>query len=494
MIIRGVIEYTFGGALCFRGFAKIGDLAKISIADIEAYQREADLERANKILDFLSESKYRFFPELVFGLKFNDPNAIQNIIGGKKKNFIDGINYNLYTKDFKDYNSVSQYDSPLLRRISLEFTDNTTKYLTRIDGNHRLSAIDNLDDSDPKKAADNYTKLNYLVPFCIILQDKSDDAEKFENAYFYLINSKSKPLTSEENLKAILTSNHFAEADIIDLLGSNGVKAKQLLKKIDSYSFQGINTIIENKKRSFVLGCFDLCTKNGIDVEVEEMQNHINNIDILYFENDTLKNNGIIEILISFVYFKVVEARKKNKIFTHFTNWIITNHLFTIKDIKAESIAELFTQIHEKKSYKVFVAMPYWSHQEVNEYNTLFKEILLEVTKKAKVELELIPIMRFRGKSQRIDKRLLNSINECDIFIADITGNNDNVIFEIGYAEAKEKHMIIIKSEKDESVVPFDMDKLQWIPYQKETYYNSIKGIIKNNLAEILRKEHGILI
>lgn len=493
MIISGVIENTFGGALCFRGFAKIGDLAKISIANIDAYQREIDTDRVQKILDFLSESKYRFFPELVFGLKFNDPNAIPNIINGKKSNFTDGINFNFNLRDFNEYFVGSQYNSSLLRRISLEFTKNDIKYLTRIDGNHRLFAIDVLN-SDPKVASKNYTILNYLVPFCIILQGNTDDAEKFENAYFYLINSKSKPLTSEENLKAILTSDHFTEADINELLGTNGVKAKLLLNKIESYSFQGINSIIENKKRSFVLGCFDICTKYELDIDVDELQSHLHFIDVLYSENEILKNNRIIEILLSFVYFKVVDFRKKNKIFNHYKNWIITNYLFTIKDINAECLAELYTQLHEKKSYKVFVAMPYWSHSEVTEYNILFKEVLQEVTKKAKVELELIPIMRFRGRSQRIDRRLLDCIDECDIFIADITGNNDNVIFEIGYAEAKEKHMILIKNEKDASVVPFDMDKLQWIPYQNEAYYNSIKSIIKNNLSEILRKEHGILI
>ncbi len=140
----------------------------------------------------------------------------------------------------------------------------------------------------------------------------------------------------------------------------------------------------------------------------------------------------------------------------------------------------------------MFVAMPYWSHPEVNEYNNLFKEICIATSKKLNVEVELIPIMRFSGKSQRIDARLIEKIKECDVFIADITGCNQNVIFEVGYAEGQDKPMILIKAEQDETIAPFDMDKLQYIPYDKNVYYNAIKGVITRNLTELLKKEFKI--
>jgi nucleoside 2-deoxyribosyltransferase len=493
MTIRGVIENTFGGALCFRGFAKIGDLAKISISNNE-YQREADENRVKNILKFLSEGKYRYFPELIFGLKFKETNAIQDIVRGKKSNFIDGINFNLYSKDYKEYNAVTPYDSPLLKRISLEFVDESTKHLTRIDGNHRLKAIDIISDFLEEEKVKYSTELNYFVPFCILLQDNSTDSEKYENAYFYLINSKSKPLTSDDNLKAILSSSNFTDDEIIELIGSNGLKAKQLLERVENYTFQGINEIVKTRIRSFAVDCFDICSVNNINVSVEELQATINSIDNLYAENDKLQANSSIEVLISFVYYKIIDKQKGNNIFHHFKSWIVSNHLFNISEIKAASIIEVFTQIHEKKSYQVFVAMPFWSIPEVKEYNILFKEILNEVSAMAKIELELIPIMSYRGKSQRIDKRLLDSINTCDIFIADITGNNENVIFEVGYAEAKDKHMILLKNDKDDKEVPFDMDKLQWLPYGKEVYYNNIKTAVKDNLKEILVKQYGIII
>ena len=59
--------------------------------------------------------------------------------------------------------------------------------------------------------------------------------------------------------------------------------------------------------------------------------------------------------------------------------------------------------------------------------------------------------------------------------------------------------MILIKADSDSSRVPFeeieinnnlpfDMDKLQWIPYSSTGYYNKIKSIMKNNIPEILKE------
>lgn len=479
MILRGVIENTFRGALCFRGFARIGDLAKISEPNI-SYQRIADKSRSTEILDFLKNGTYRFFPELTFGLKLPDDWAINNINIGKKSTFSNNIKFDVNIKDYKDYKINEGFDSPFLKRIALNFQDENVKYLSRIDGNHRLFAVDGLDFNNLQERED----LNYLVPFCIIIQQDTEEATKYENAYFHLINSKSKPLTSEENLKSILDNSIFSDTEITEIIGLNGVKTKELIEKLKSFHFQGINEILKDNLRSFSIGCFEIL----LEKSVKQAQLAIQSIDVLYSENQKLKQYDNLETLLALVYYKI----EGQEIFNDFVNWIIGNHMFNLKEAKASSIIEIYNKIHSKKIYKIFVAMPYWSHPEITEFNTLFKEVLSDIQRKGKVELELIPIMRFRGKSQRIDQRLIDKIEECDIFIADITGNNINVIFEIGFAEAKNKPIILIKQEKDKTKVPFDMDKLQYIPYPKDGYYNAIKSTINLNLTEILKKEFHI--
>jgi hypothetical protein len=138
--------------------------------------------------------------------------------------------------------------------------------------------------------------------------------------------------------------------------------------------------------------------------------------------------------------------------------------------------------------------MPYYTDAKVTEYNKLFSEAIKEIQNKAKSDilLTLIPIMRFKGKAERIDTRLLAKIKECDIFIADHTKCNENVSFEIAYAEGSEKNILILKNNKDKTKPPFDMDKLQYIPFADDAYYSSIKSIVIHNVTEILKVQFAV--
>lgn len=188
--------------------------------------------------------------------------------------------------------------------------------------------------------------------------------------------------------------------------------------------------------------------------------------------------------------------------YDYFLDWINKNEVGYIKNLSFCEIIHLFENIHKQRSYKVFVAMPYISFKRVNEFNKLFKEALDEISRKIEFGLELIPIMRFRGESQRIDRRLIDKIKECHIFVGDLTTVNDNVIFEVGLAEGFEKKLLLIRAEEDTErlpfdkasqldkgkIIPFDMDKLQYIPYSNSGYYNDIKSILRNNIPVIVEQ------
>lgn len=87
---------------------------------------------------------------------------------------------------------------------------------------------------------------------------------------------------------------------------------------------------------------------------------------------------------------------------------------------------------------------------------------------------------------------IINKIKDCKICIADITDNNPNVSYEMGWARALEKHVIIVK--KKESDDPKS-------DYQNDTYHEyddkcrsiSLPKIIKENLVEILSKNFGLI-
>lgn len=63
-------------------------------------------------------------------------------------------------------------------------------------------------------------------------------------------------------------------------------------------------------------------------------------------------------------------------------------------------------------------------------------------------------------------------IEMADVVISDITGNNPNVMFELGWALAKGKKPIVIRQQDDTNQVPFDVHGIRYI-----SYINSWSGV-----------------
>ena len=177
MKLTGIIESVFGGRYLFRGYATISNLVKYSKANY-TYQRPIDANRIDSIIEYLRNNQFRFFSELLFGLELNDPNAIAQFLkltipGGVK--FTDNIKLTKSKFTFSD----SLGENPTTKVISLEFDNDATK-LARIDGNHRLSAIDKIFDSEDDALKQELG--NLIVPFSILIQQKTQESEKFESA------------------------------------------------------------------------------------------------------------------------------------------------------------------------------------------------------------------------------------------------------------------------------------------------------------------------
>ena len=482
LTLNGIVEDTFGGRMLFRGFATLNSIAIISEA--KQYQRPVDNTRIDEIINFMKDGKYKFFPEIILSLQFEGSAILSNIRNRpdqKTVNLSDGIKIKKYKFSFQ----TKIGDNPYTKIMSITFPSNK-KILGRIDGNHRLSAVDKvlgLEEKTIDITSLKQTVGNMIVPFSILLQQNDDEAKKYETAYFHLINAKTKPLTSEQNLKTILDAKYFNDSEIQEILGNKSTILKAIIDKNLHPHCTGIKHITDDNFRTVGLKLVELLNFNNTEEDVRKILEALKTIDRLYSDTEQLKNDSKIGLLVAFLYYAIT-----NK-FSHFKEWVLNNHIFNVPEIEAKTIIDIFEQISTSRKFKLFVAMPYWSHSEINEYNKLYKEICSDISRKAKIELELIPIMRFRGKSQRIDRRLLDKIDECSVFIADITGNNINVIFEVGYAEHKNVPMILLKNESDETIVPFDMDKLQYLPYANKGYYNDIKAKVINNLTEILRKD-----
>jgi len=72
--------------------------------------------------------------------------------------------------------------------------------------------------------------------------------------------------------------------------------------------------------------------------------------------------------------------------------------------------------------------------------------------------------------------------------ITDITGNNPNVIFELGWALAKGKTPIIIRQKDDNQPVPFDIQNYRHIKYVDS--WSGVESLCKQ-ITKFLKSTSG---
>lgn len=123
----------------------------------------------------------------------------------------------------------------------------------------------------------------------------------------------------------------------------------------------------------------------------------------------------------------------------------------------------------------VFVIMPF-----NKEFNDVWKGA---IEKAAKAEGYKALRVDMINKSSNITDDIIESIRKCKIAIVDVSSNNANVMFELGYAVALEKPNIIISQSVE--FLPFDIRNIRTILYQ-----NSWSGIeeLKTKIQEFLKE------
>lgn len=510
MYLSGRVERAFGTFISFRGFAPFGELADASVAD-DNFQRDAINDHVEDIRDFLNDKQGLFFPEVILGTTWaalgleEKGHEIDRLLNGREQKQIRRykemhIRLTLGTPIVKEW-TVRAFSMTLLKGLQEQ------KPFRRIDGNHRLMAVPSADD-DPSGIRQR------RIPFCIVVFPDRIAYQRNAALIFHNINYRALPISEEKNLELVLESKNpgtdeylFAGSYLQEnrSFGWAFYFARRLIEDGELKDLAFLGSVVDKDRRTFLVRMISLLLERktiGKDEHsVSQIKRWLIKVDMLLEQRQLLSLSLGVAIAIVYFVAKGPDAEL-------FVRWVSENALGDVGEIDPRALISVFEKTHQRGPYKVFVAMPYISNPHVNDFNKMFKEVLSELSDPKRnndgVKYELIPIMRFRGAAQRIDRRLIEKIKECDIFVADITGNNENVIFEVGLAEGNGKQMLLIRSNNDakpDSVfveneeyvksggrVPFDMDKLQYIPYSETGYYNSIKSIVRNHLPEIAKK------
>lgn len=107
-------------------------------------------------------------------------------------------------------------------------------------------------------------------------------------------------------------------------------------------------------------------------------------------------------------------------------------------------------------SHFAFVLMPFSSP-----FDDVYKLGIKEPLESLDIRTERVDEQTFHKET--ILERIYNHINAADFIVADMTGRNPNVFYEVGYAHAKKKTCILLTSSADD--IPFDLKQHRHIVY-----------------------------
>lgn len=125
---------------------------------------------------------------------------------------------------------------------------------------------------------------------------------------------------------------------------------------------------------------------------------------------------------------------------------------------------------------KAFIVM-----QFSDDFNRLYTEVIKPICEKFGLECERADEFY---TSTPIIADIVKSLNDCSIIIAEISPDNPNVFYEVGYAHAINKPTILLCDRKKREKLPFDISGFRTLFYEDSI---SGKTSIEKNLENFLK-------
>ena len=464
--LSGILEYSMGGFLCLRGFASYKMLSAISKPNTEV-QRDLIDEHKGDMASFLNAGEYKFFPEVILATNLTDGTKDFDELDLFHTSLQSGQTWNKSIGNFQfnisrhaSKNILNQYDKlPRIERIYLTHIkfDESVCELIRIDGNHRLSAA-------------NEVATDFMLPFCLLLFRNPSENDQFTRAIFHNINAKQIPLKLEENLKVILESPQvFSDESLINdpSFGWKYYLARKTLQNLDFTYFPSINSYIRQAKYSFFVDLYGFLLKNHSIEEnehaVETVKSKLAEVERALVESEITATTTNIAVIGALAYYRLTNEFK----YRAFLSWIKKNNIGNVEKLHIDDVINLYDEIYEHVPKKVFLARWYPSAERDGQDEFDRAECRIKAMKEltSEMNLELVDLGTCVTGTFDIRKRMYEDIRECDIFIADISGARHNVMIEIGYAlkHVDTGRMVFYfqKSGKCPSV-PFDVNHLAY--------------------------------
>lgn len=124
----------------------------------------------------------------------------------------------------------------------------------------------------------------------------------------------------------------------------------------------------------------------------------------------------------------------------------------------------------------VFVLMPF-----ADEFNDIYELGIRAACRQAGAFCERVDEQIFEGS---ILERVCHQIATADLIVADMSGRNPNVFYEVGYAHALGKRVILLTQTASD--IPFDLKHFQHIVYEKRivALRDKLKSVVRYYLDQ----------
>lgn len=511
MILRGILERSLGGFVCIRGHAPLGDLERVSSADA-SYQRDLIKTHRQQIEEFLDDQKFLFFPEVVLGYTLDLPAAggggghgepLAALLDGKAYrggNAHAGLNIKVKRMSFTGTTDVRVREHVLLATVEIPdrlLADGKT-LLHRIDDNHRLSAA---------RTNAKYSLLR--TPFCLVLFQPGDESKRQHKVIFHNINSRSIPLTPEENLAVILDDEQLFPDRLLTekaYFGWEYLLARRILKKLSPDYLDHIRVPLEKKRTALVATCRLLLDRKAIEAKpgaADKVLAALKRVNQLYATDETLQANDNPDLLAAFTYFALKD--KEHRRLNPFAGWIRGNLLARIKRPAAnkptlelaDSLITIFEQVMESRRKTIFVSMQFCP--ETKETYLTIEKAVQQINEKHKLTVRLKPVRidQFnKGHSYTITDEILELIEGSGLLIADLTFGNKNVYHEVGFLMGLNRgrslphaNFILIadkrRGDEIKKDIGFNLADWQQLRFESERH-------LEVELTKMLEKHYGL--
>lgn len=462
--LSGILEYSMGGFLCLRGFGSFKLLSHASVPNPDV-QRSLIEKHKSEIAEFLIVGEYRFFPEVILSLNLSDGKENLDTIESFYENISAGNTWNKSIGDIQFHMSqnitknISFIRGTQITKINIAHIrfDETAHKLTRIDGNHRLSVADQVVE-------------DFTIPYCLLLFRYPQENDQYSRAIFHNINAKQIPLNLEENIKVILDSTNVFSDDKLIADNSFGWKyylARKTIESLDFEYFPAISSYIASAKYSFFVELYGfLLESHSIEEKNESIQiikSQLHVIEKALVESEIIATTTNIAVIGALAFYRLTDDFK----YRGFLSWIKKNNIGNVEKLHIEDVINLYNEIYEHVPKKAFLARWYPSeeHDGKEEAERANCRLLAMKEVAEELDLELTDLGTCTTGTFDIRERMYTNIEECDIFIADVSGARHNVMIEIGYAL---KHVdtgrMVFYFQKSTTCnsVPFDVNHLAY--------------------------------